>query len=87
MKETTDDWWRVRNTMDQYTNKLKETMYAFLLNVLDETISVFIPQTTKSGNLPNLSFIKRKPEPSGTEFKVAMDGIIGKSLWLEIQEG
>ena len=35
-------------------------------------MSAFRPQTTKTGNLPHLSFIQRKPEPLGTELKVAM---------------
>ena len=29
----------------------------------------------------------RKPEPLGTEFKCAVDGLTGTLLWLEIQEG
>jgi len=37
--------------------------------------------------LPNLSYIKRKPEPLGTEFKNLVDGLSGQMIWLEIQEG
>ena len=37
--------------------------------------------------IPNISFLKRKPEPLGTEFKNLVDGISGNMLWLEIQEG
>ena len=44
-------------------------------------------RTTKTGNLPNLSYVKRKPEPLGTEFKNIVDGLIGVMLWMEIQEG
>ena len=44
-------------------------------------------RTTKSGGLPNLSYIKQKPEPLGTEFKVANDGLSGMMAWIEIQEG
>ena len=44
-------------------------------------------RTTKTGTLPNLSFVKRKPEPLGTEFKNLVDGISGHMLWLELQEG
>ena len=47
----------------------------------------FLFRTTKSGNLPNLSFVARKPEPLGTEFKNLVDGMTGALLWLEIQEG
>ena len=37
--------------------------------------------------MPNLSFVKRKPEPLGTEFKCVVDALSGAMLWLEIQEG
>lgn len=33
--------------------------------------------TTKTVRLPNISFVSRKPEPLGTEFKVATDRISG----------
>ena len=44
-------------------------------------------RTTKTGTLPNLSFVMRKPEPLGTEFKTIVDGLSGIMLWLEVQEG
>ena len=40
-----------------------------------------------TGNLPHLSFIQRKPEPLGTEFKVAACGRTGIFLHLELQRG
>ena len=86
-KKETDAWWRTRKLMNNYTKNMTEVIYSSNTAVLDESMSAFIPRTTKSGNLPNLSFIKRKPEPLGTEFKVAMDGLTGKSLSLETQEG
>lgn len=39
------------------------------------------------GNLPNISFIARKPEPLGTEFKTVCDAVTGLMLHLEIQRG
>ena len=50
-------------------------------------MSAYVPRTTKSGHLPNLLNVERKPEPLGTEFKIAMDALIGKSIWQETQEG
>ena len=44
-------------------------------------------RTTKTGGLPNLSFVARKPKPLGTEFKNVVDGMSGVMMWLEIQEG
>ena len=48
---------------------------------------LFANRATKTGDLPNLSFVKHKPEPLGTEFKNIVDGMTGAMLWLEIQEG
>ena len=87
VRKETDGWWQTRKFMDSYGEKTKKTMYASSLCVLDESMSAFIPRTTKTGNLPNLSFVQRKPEPLGTEFKIGMDGLIEKCLWMETQEG
>ena len=38
------------------------------IKVLEETMSAYRPRMTKSGTLPYISFILRKPEPLGTEF-------------------
>ena len=47
-------------------------------------MSAFEPQSSCYGNLPNLSFIIRKPQPLGTELKNAADGGTGLMM---IQEG
>ena len=44
-------------------------------------------RTTKTSDLPNLSFIMRKPELLGTEFKTLVDAYRGQMLWLEVMEG
>jgi hypothetical protein len=54
---------------------------------MDESMSSFRPQTSKTGNLPNLSYILRKPKPLGTEFKNIVCGTTRIMLALEIQEG
>jgi hypothetical protein len=50
-------------------------------------MSSYRPRTTATGSLPNISFIFRKPEPLGTEFKCAACPIIGTMKCLEIQRG
>ena len=50
-------------------------------------MSAYQPQTLKTGNLPHLSCIMRKPEPLGTEFKVCADTVTHVILHLEIQKG
>ena len=62
-------------------------MFVSSVCMFGESMSAFVPQTTKTGGLPNLSFIARKPEPLGMEFKVIADGLTGKFVWLEVQEG
>eukprot|EP00873_Tetraselmis_striata_P016213 jgi/Tetstr1/436477/TSEL_025305.t1 len=37
--------------------------------ILDETMSASQPRNDKLGNLPNISYVHRKPKPLGTEFK------------------
>jgi hypothetical protein len=39
------------------------------------------------GGLPHLSFIKRKPQPLGTELKSLCEGTMGMCLYIEIQKG
>ena len=53
--------------------------------VLDESMSVYIPQTTKTGGFHNISFIMRKPENLGTEFKSIVCPVLGVMTYLEIQ--
>eukprot|EP00957_Ditylum_brightwellii_P035146 2665110-Ditylum_brightwellii.AAC.1 len=45
------------------------------------------PQTPATGGLPHLSFVERKPEPLGTEFKNSACGVIGMFLTMKLQRG
>ena len=59
-----------------------------MTKTLDESMSAFRPQKTKTGNLPNISFILRKPKSLGTELKtVASTSANGQIIHAEIQEG
>jgi len=55
--------------------------------VLDEAMSAYRPRTTKTGGLEHLSFVKRKPEDLGTEFKCASCPMTRLMTNLEIQRG
>lgn len=55
--------------------------------VMDEAMLSIIPRTNKTGGLPNISFVTRKPKPLGTEFKCMADGETGVILCMEICEG
>lgn len=82
-----DPWWRIRSIVDDYNQNRKENVAAGFMRVLDESMSAWCPQTTKTGGLPNISFIIRKPEPLGTEFKVMACPELKMFLGLELQEG
>lgn len=50
-------------------------------------MSPWRPRTSKNGGLPNISYIIRKPEPLGTEFKTVCCPITGVMTYMEIQRG
>ena len=43
--------------------------------------------TTSKGNLPHLSYIFRKPEPFGAEFKKFACSVTGSLIFIDIQRG
>jgi Transposase IS4 len=50
-------------------------------------MSAWKPQKDKTGGLPNISYIKRKPRPLGTEFKSVVDSATKCMIHLELQRG
>jgi hypothetical protein len=73
-----DPWHICLLMVDGYNKKRHDWIAASVRKVLDESMSAFKPQTTTTGNLPHLSFILRKPEPLGTEFKTIACTVTGK---------
>jgi Transposase IS4 len=69
-----------------YNLRWKITVASSTIIVLDEGMSAFQPRATKTSKLPKLSFIKRKPKPLGTEFKMAACPVTKINLYLEVQE-
>ena len=57
------------------------------LKVGDEYIRVIRSSTTPKGKLPHLSYIFRKPEPLGTEFKTVACSVTGALIFLDIHRG
>ena len=55
--------------------------------VIDESMSTYRPRKYKTRELAPLSYIRMKPKPLGTEFKVACDASTGCMLFVEIQDG
>ena len=64
----TDEWWRAKHLFDGFNTSCMNIAASFL-KVGDESMSAIRFRTTAKGNLPHLSYIFRKPEPLGTEFK------------------
>ena len=86
-KLATDKWSMLSPVVKAYNDNRRRTIRRTGVIVLDESMSAWKPRATKTGGLPNITFIRRKPKPLGTEFKTACDGLFRILLHLEIQEG
>jgi len=65
LQKQDDLWWQFREGVDEFNNNRKDKMHFPQWVAIDESMSAWKPRTTKNGNLPNISFIARKPEPLG----------------------
>ena len=65
-------WSQIQLLIDGFNANRMKNIAASIKKVLDESMSAYVPRTTKTGGLPNISFILRKPEPLGTEFKASI---------------
>jgi hypothetical protein len=65
LQKMNDPWWQFRDAITEYKNNRKQKIHFPPWVAIDESMSAWKPQTTKNGNLPNISFIARKPEPLG----------------------
>ena len=79
-----DPWWMISAGLDEQRRNRQRTIAFSIVKVLDEIMSAFAPQATKTGNLPHLSYILRKPEPLGTEFKCALCCTLLVFLYLDL---
>ena len=84
------DWYKLHGAQNKF-NERRRKMFndaAELSHiVLDESMCAWKPRASKTGGLPSLTYIVRKPKPFGTEFKTAIDPNSGVMLALELQEG
>ena len=76
--EKSDVWWQVMGGINGFNENRSRVIQVPNLKVMDETMSSFCPQTRKTGNLPQLSYILRKPEPLGTKLKTMAAAELGK---------
>ena len=75
-----DEWWQVMGGIDCFNENRRTKIQAPNDKVLDETMSAYRPTKTAKGDLPHLSYIARKPEPLGTEFKTLAAAYMGVFL-------
>ena len=68
-------------------NAVCKNISASFLKVGDESMSTIRFRTTAKGNLPHLSYILRKPDPLGIEFKTVVCSFTGALLFIEFQRG
>ena len=87
-EKESNKWWEVGHLVHGFNKNRQVTIASSRVKTMDESMSAFKPRTTKTGNLPNISYIMRKPQPLGTELKtVASKGSNGPMIWAEVQEG
>ena len=65
-----DPWHMISGFVAGFNKNRGEVVAASSTKVHDEGIAAHEPQSTKKGDLPNISYVKRKPQPLGTEFKI-----------------
>jgi hypothetical protein len=87
LKSRGDSWWRIQQAITTFNKTRKDLIQTSRLCTIDETMSAFCPQTTKTGDLPHLSFVARTPEPLGTELKSAACPLLKVMTHLEICRG
>ena len=71
LKQTSNDpWWRFVTAVNEFNAHHGDVLGNSNEQTLDEIMCAWHPRTTALGELPNISFLKGKPEPLGSEFKV-----------------
>jgi hypothetical protein len=82
-----DPWYKSYTVIDEFNNIWRTSIICSRWKVADESMSAWRPRTTALGGLPNISFVVRKPEPLGTEFKTSACPITEVMTMMEIQRG
>ena len=86
-KENIDPWWKYVGGVENFNlNRLKYIVSSNHIS-MDELMSAWRPCKTKTGGLPNITHIPRKPEPLGTEKKCTTCLSCKVMPHMEIQRG
>jgi hypothetical protein len=82
-----DPWPRSRPLVEEFNTNRAKNLHNGGDVTADESMSAYEPRLDKFGGLPNISFIKKKQKPIGTEFKTMCDTRTGVMKFMEIREG
>ena len=87
LKKKNSPWWRIEKAVTTFNESRKHLIQTSEIHVVDESMSAYCPQTTQKGDLPHLSYVLRKPEPLGTEFKSCACPLLKIMTCLELCRG
>jgi hypothetical protein len=73
--------------IDEFNSLRRKFVRASKWKVANKSMCAWRPRTTALGGLLNISFVVRKPEPLGTEFKTVACPVTGVMTTMEIQRG
>eukprot|EP00873_Tetraselmis_striata_P045586 jgi/Tetstr1/465850/TSEL_010470.t1 len=83
-----DTWQMFTHMVEDFNRNMMMLLMIGVFITLDEAMSAYLPlRSTKTGGLPHISFIKRKPKPLGTKGKATCDCETRVMIHFEIQEG
>ncbi len=63
-----DPWWEFSAAVKEFNQQPSDSIKASQWKVEDESMSAWCPRKSKTGGLPNISYVIRKPEPLGKFF-------------------
>jgi len=86
-EEEINPWYQFSPAVEEFNEIRRTKIKCSRWICADESMCAWRPRTTALGGLPNISFVVRKPEPLGTEFKTTACPITGVMRHLEIQRG
>jgi hypothetical protein len=58
-----DPWWNFSQAVEKFKQQCRDKIMASSWEVEDESMSAWCPQKTKTGGLPNISYLIQNPEP------------------------
>jgi hypothetical protein len=68
LKDSGDPWWKLVGAVTEFNLHHFKSINGSKVKVVDESMCAYQPRRTATGGLPNISFVKRKPEPFRSVF-------------------